>query len=63
MEFKEAFERDHKTARDNRIALENKRKSDHIMFDRFVKNACQKKTDLEEKYAAECLEHAKLQEE
>ena len=31
MEFKEAFERDHKTARDNRIALENKRKSDHII--------------------------------
>ena len=43
--------------------LENKRKQDHIMFDRFIKKAKENQTELEEKYGTKCLELLKLQKE
>ena len=49
-EFKETIEN-----------LENKRKNDHIMFDRFIKKAKEDQTVLEEKYGMKCLEFLKLQ--
>ena len=43
------------------MKLENKRKQDHIMFDRFIKKAKQDQSELEEKYGSKCLEFLKLQ--
>ena len=48
--FKEAIEK-----------LENKRKQDHSMFDRFIKKSKQDHSELEEKYGMKCLELLKLQ--
>ena len=50
--FKEAIEK-----------LENKRKQDHSMFDRFIKKSKQDHSELEEKYGMKCLELLKLQKE
>ena len=55
-QFKEVLDRDSKNYYDHQTALENKRKSDHAMFDRFVKNARQQKSVLEEKYGLKCLD-------
>ena len=35
--------------------LENKRKQDHLMFDRFIKKAKDDQSELEEKYGMKCL--------
>ena len=43
--------------------LENKRKQDHEMFDRFIKKAKSDQSELEEKYGSKCLELLKLQKE
>ena len=62
-QFKEVLEHDNKNYNDCQTTLENKHKSDHAMFDRFVKNTRQEKFVLEEKYCLKCLDLLKLQEE
>ena len=43
--------------------IENKRKNDHLMFERFIKKAKEDQSELEEKYGSKCLELLKLQKE
>ena len=60
-DLKKSIKKDHDDLRASAIAIENKCKQDHIMYDRFVKRAREDNSEMDEKYAAKCLDYLKLQ--